>query len=96
MSVLPQAASPSAKYWLGQAPTLQDAPGFEIVHAQRGAAVQAGALVEMSVDVDEALGVGAGIVRIGVDDAIGVGREGVSGDRDEGESAVDGGDAHSN
>ena len=54
---------------------LQHAAGREIVHAQRGAAVEAGALVEMAVDEDQALRVGVGIVRIGVHDAVGVGGE---------------------
>jgi hypothetical protein len=34
--------------------------------------IEAGALVEMPIDVDEALRVGAGIVRPGVNDLIGV------------------------
>jgi len=55
---------------------LQHAAGVEIVHAQRGAAVEAGAFVEMPVDEDQALRVGVGIVRIRVNDAVGVVGEG--------------------
>jgi hypothetical protein len=41
---------------------LQHAAGREIVHAQRGAPFEPGAFIQMPVDVDQALGVGAGIV----------------------------------
>ena len=79
---LHQCAAPRGKAFgkvlLRHCGRLQRAPGREIFHAQRGAAVEAGALVQMPVDVDQALGVGAGIVGIGVDDEIrivGAGRE---------------------
>ena len=52
---------------------LEDAAGFKIDHAQRGLAVEAGAFVEMSVEEDEALGEGLRIVRVGMDDPVGVG-----------------------
>ena len=51
---------------------LQDAAGFEIFFAQGGLALDAGALVEVAIDVDQALRKGVLIVRVGVDDAIGV------------------------
>ena len=65
------------KVLAGHGRRLQYAPGRQVVHAQRRAPVQAGALVQMSVDVDEPLCVGARIVRIGVDDFVGVIRGGI-------------------
>ena len=55
-----------------EALALQRAAGFKVVHAQSGAAIEAGALVKMAVNEDESLGEGVGIVRICVHDAIGV------------------------
>src|SRR6202034_3341053 len=86
-----------SKVLAGDRVGLQDAAGIEVVHAQRGAAVEAGALVEMPILEEKPLGVCLRVVRIGVKDAIGIGREGVSGGRDEGEeseSAIDGGETH--
>jgi hypothetical protein len=52
---------------------MEDATGFEVFFAQRRAAFEAGAFVEMAVEIDEALGVGLCIVGIGVDDLVRVG-----------------------
>ena len=51
----------------------EDAAGFKVFFAQGGVAFVAGAFVEVSVDVDEALGEGLLVVRVGVDDAVGLG-----------------------
>ena len=58
---------------------LEDAAGFQVFHTQGGLAFDAGALVEMAVEVNETLGEGLGIVRVGVDDLVGVGRDGEGG-----------------
>jgi hypothetical protein len=49
---------------------MENAAGFEIFFAQRGAALETGALVEMTVEIDETLGVGLRVVGIGVDDLV--------------------------
>jgi len=54
---------------------LQDAAGFEILHAQGGLAVEAGALVEVAIEIEQALRVGLLVVGIGVNDLVGVGGE---------------------
>jgi hypothetical protein len=57
---------------------MENAAGVEIFLAQRGAAFEAGAFEEMTIEVDEALGVGLCVVGIGVDDLICVGGTGGS------------------
>jgi hypothetical protein len=54
---------------------VDDSAGFEVFFAQRRAALEAGALVEMAVKIDEALRVGLCVVGIGVDDLVRVGCE---------------------
>ena len=51
---------------------MNDAACLEIFHAQGGVALEAGALVEMAVGVDQSLGEGLAIMRVSVNDAIGV------------------------
>jgi hypothetical protein len=51
----------------------EDATGVEVFFAERGFSVEAGALVEMAVEVNEALGEGLGVVGVGVDDLVSVG-----------------------
>ena len=67
----------------GHVMELQDAAGFEVFHAQGGVAFEAGAFVEMAIEIDEALSEGLPIVRVGVDDAIGVGGGNVRGGKGE-------------
>jgi hypothetical protein len=51
----------------------QYAAGFEVFFAQGRAAFHAGALIEMSIDIDEALSEGLLVVRVRLDDMIGIG-----------------------
>ena len=67
--------SPSAKYFEGTSVKLQNAAGLEVFHAQGGLAVEAGALIEVAVKIEQSLGVGLPVVGIGVDDLVGVGGE---------------------
>src|ERR1700722_3108352 len=64
-----------------------DFAGFEIDFAEGGFAVKAGAFVKHAVEVKEALGEGPAVVRIGVDDFVGV-----LGDRRAGAEGWRGGD----
>jgi hypothetical protein len=61
------------KVLAGHVLELEDAAGFQVFFAQGGFAFDSGALVKVSVQVDEALGEGLRVVGIGVDDLIGVG-----------------------
>lgn len=51
---------------------LHNAAGREVDQAQRRAAIQSGAFIEMAIDIDQALGEGLGVMRIGVNDLIGI------------------------
>ena len=63
---------PSPKYWSASGMRVHDFAGFEANLAQRRTAIQAGAFVEETVVVFEAFGEGAAIVRVHVDDLVGV------------------------
>lgn len=65
------------KVLAGNVLELEDAAGFKILHAQGGVTFKAGAFVEMAVGVDESLGKGLLVVRICVNDLVGVGLDGV-------------------
>ena len=60
----------------GHVVELQDAAGFEVLHAQGGLAVEAGALIKVAIEKDESLGIGLPVVGVGVNDAVGVGGAG--------------------
>jgi hypothetical protein len=67
---------PFAEVVLRKGGVLQDLPSFEVHHAQRRLALETGAFIQMAVEIDQALCKCALVVRIGVDDLVGVVRDG--------------------
>ncbi len=58
-----------------QASALQHVAGLQLDLADRGMALEAGALIENAVLVEQALGKGGGVVRIGMHDLVALHRQ---------------------